>query len=118
MNTEVIIPDILKLHTLYKTIRINRHFLNKVFCLFFSKFISEFVFFVFIGNGTASNDSQIKACWTTGDKVKLTAIWPWRSSWEVSPVWDIMAEELEKRVGWIQPWWHGVMVVVVVGMVL
>lgn len=44
LNTEVIIPDILKLHTLYKTIRINRHFLNKVF-FFFSKFISEFVGF-------------------------------------------------------------------------
>lgn len=31
LNTEIIVPEILKLHTLYKTICINRHFLNKVF---------------------------------------------------------------------------------------
>lgn len=48
-NTEVIIPEILKLHTLYKTIRIIRHFfslfffLNKVFS--HSLFLNLFPFF-------------------------------------------------------------------------
>lgn len=42
LNTDVIIPDFLKLHSMYKTICINRHFLNKVF--FHSLFRNLFSF--------------------------------------------------------------------------
>lgn len=45
LNTEIIIPEILKLHTLYKTIRINRHFLNKGF-FFIVYFWICFLFFI------------------------------------------------------------------------